>query len=637
VDVYSGLTWLRPAPDDFRVRCRALASAPEPDTRAIRQLANYALDGNQLKQLASVIEKWHSERREFAGLTPFKLGLVSNSTAKSFSPALIVSAARHGILLELVEADYGQTITEAVDPASRINAAKTDAVLVALDVRGVPLRHGSYDATHAEAVVDKALRFTNEIREGFRRHGGALSIVQTLASDPQTLFGNFERNVPGSLRALVCAYNAGLVESVRQTNDVLFDVAALAETVGLARWHSPTQWNMAKFAFASTFVPLYADHVGRILGALRGKSRKCLILDLDNTLWGGIVGDDGLEGIVLGQGDPTGEAHLELQQAALALRERGIVLAVSSKNDDNVARAPFSHHPEMLLNEHHFAVFQANWNDKATNIAAIAKELNLGVDAMVFLDDNPAERKLVRDMLPEVAVPELPDDPALYSRTLLAAGYFEAVAYSEEDRKRADFYQEKARRATLQGMAGDIESYLESLDMTIDFRPFDAGGRARIAQLVNKSNQFNLTTRRYTESDIESMAADPSLFTLQARLSDTFGDNGMISVIVCRPVSATEWEIDTWLMSCRVLSRGVEKMVLREITLHARSRGVNKLIGVFYPTQRNEMVTDHYEKLGFALVERQPDGFSKWELSTDAEIPAGPMKVERRGFNLALA
>jgi FkbH-like protein len=372
--------------------------------------------------------------------------------------------------------------------------------------------------------------------------------------------------------------------------------------------------------------------VCRLLAAIRGKSRKCLVLDLDNTLWGGVIGDDGLEGIVLAQGDSTGEAFLDVQRAALELRDRGIVLAVSSKNEDAVARAPFVSHPEMLLREHHVAVFQANWNDKATNIAAIAQELSLGIDSLVFLDDNPVERGLVRQMLPAVAVPELPEDPALYARTLAAAGYFESVTFSAEDRKRADFYQDNSRRVALQSRVGDLDAYLESLDMEIVFRPFDATGRSRITQLINKSNQFNLTTRRYTEPEVAAWEADPEAFTLQVRLLDAFGDNGMISVVICRRGSAARWEIDTWLMSCRVLGRRVEQMVLRELLLHARERGIETLVGTYLPTAKNAMVKDHFEKLGFTLASRDASGGTTWELDTRTEIAPAPMRVDRAGF-----
>jgi FkbH-like protein len=360
-------------------------------------------------------------------------------------------------------------------------------------------------------------------------------------------------------------------------------------------------------------------------------------LDLDNTLWGGVIGDDGLEGIVVGQGDPQGEAFLGVQRAALTLRERGVVLAVSSKNNDETARLPFREHPEMLLRENHLAVFQANWNDKATNIRAIAAELSLGLDSFVFLDDNPAERRLVRDMLPEVAVPELPEDPALYARTLLAAGYFEAIAFSEEDQKRADFYQNNARRVVLHRATGDLNSYLQTLDMTITFQPFDEIGRARIAQLISKSNQFNLTTRRYTEAQVGEIEDDPDCFTLQVRLVDTFGDNGMISVIICRR-EANDWRIDTWLMSCRVLGRRVEQAVLQELLDQARARGITRIVGIYRPTERNSLVKDHYSKLGFTEFERANDGSTHWSFDVATRKNESlPMKVMRIGMEAGTA
>jgi FkbH-like protein len=318
---------------------------------------------------------------------------------------------------------------------------------------------------------------------------------------------------------------------------------------------------------------------------------------------------------------------------ALELRQRGIVLAVCSKNTDGVAREPFEKHPEMLLKLEHIAVFQANWNDKATNIRAIAEELSLGLDSMVFLDDNPAERGLVRQLLPQVAVPELPEEPAYYARTLAAGGYFEAVTFATEDLDRAKFYQDNARRATLQGQMGGVDAYLASLDMTITFQPFDATGRARIVQLINKSNQYNLTTRRYTDPEVAEAQNDPEVFTLQVRLTDIFGDNGMISVVICRPMGDRKWGIDTWLMSCRVLGRRVEHMVLQEIREHARAAGIAKLIGTYRPTDRNGLVLDHYPKLGFTKIGDETPGITHWELPVDGAAPAGaPMKVVSKGF-----
>jgi FkbH-like protein len=633
-DFYANLGWLPRPPADFRQRCRALSQSDGSKGKAIRELATFGLDENQMRRLADAIDALRRDGHSLAPLTPFTLGVIGNGTLEPVVPALVSTAARFGIALECVTADFAQTFQDALSPDSRINRAKPDAVLLALDFRGLPLTAGLYDGATASAIVAEAVAFLRTVREGFRTNSGALSIVQTLAPSPEPLFGSLDRTIPGTSRSLTAAFNSALIESVRDSQDVILDVAALAETVGLAAWHSPKQWNMAKLAFDAAFLPLYADHVSRLVGAMRGKSRKCLVLDLDNTIWGGVIGDDGLEGLVIGQGDATGEAYVDVQRTALALRDRGVVLAVSSKNDDDVARSAFLKHPEMLLREDHIAVFQANWNDKATNISAIAAELALGIDAMVFLDDNPAERALIRRMLPEVAVPELPDDPALYPRTLAAAGYFESIAFSDEDRTRAEMYADNARRVALQNQVGDIESYLVSLNMEIGFRPFDATGRSRISQLINKSNQFNLTTRRYTELDVAAVEVDPACFTLQVRLVDRFGDNGMICVIICRPQPASEWEIDTWLMSCRVLGRRVEQMVLREILFHARERGIRRLIGVYLPSEKNRMVQDHYAKLGFRLVDSGSSA-TTWELGTETEIAAAPMAVDRSGFEPA--
>ena len=315
-----------------------------------------------------------------------------------------------------------------------------------------------------------------------------------------------------------------------------------------------------------------------------------------------------------------------MQQTALALRERGVILAVSSKNDDAVARSAFREHPEMVLKEDHIAVFQANWQDKASNLQAIAKALNIGTDALVLLDDNPAERSQVRAALPEVGVPELPADPAFFAQTLLAAGYFESTAFTADDRQRADQYQANAARAAALGSGTDLESHLRSLRMQALCTPFDAVGRARITQLINKTNQFNLTTRRYTEADVKAFEESTSGLTLQIRLLDRFGDNGMISVIICRSDGA-DWLIDTWLMSCRVLNRKVERTTLNQIVTAARAAGVRALIGEYLRTERNSMVKDHYARLGFQRLEER-EAASRWRLDVQNYSPeAVPIEV----------
>ena len=639
--LYAELQWLPRAPQDFSERLKSLgrsARSAGPLGRELQALASHALDLTQLTKLAKAIGKVRLEAqsggRSLDPLVPFRLAVLSNSTVDMIVPALVASAARHGLALEVIQPSYDQVAQEALTPDSQVNSSQPDAVLFALDYRALPLKLSLGDADASAATIQGAIGYLQALSNGIKANSHAVCIVPTFAPPAETLFGSLDRALPGTLRSLIDGVNRELTTHAASSGDVLLDVAGLAETVGLADWHNPQWWNLAKLPFAYDLVPLYADHVARTIAALRGKSRKALILDLDNTLWGGVIGDDGLEGINLAQGDATGEAHLALQRLALDLRQCGIVLAVSSKNTDEVARAPFLHHPEMLLKLEHIAVFQANWSDKATNIQAIAEELSLGLDALVLLDDNPAERGLVRTLLPQVAVPELPEAPDGYARTLAAAGYFEAVAFAGEDLKRAGFYQDNARRAKLQQEVGGLDDYLASLDMTITMQPFDATGRARIVQLINKSNQYNLTTRRYTDPEVAAAENDPEVFTLQVRLADSFGDNGMISVVICRPGTAGEWEIDTWLMSCRVLGRKVEHMVLREILEHARTAGIHKLLGTYIPTERNRLVADHYAKLGFTKVSEAESGLTRWELPVESAGPeSAPMKVVSEGFS----
>jgi FkbH-like protein len=310
------------------------------------------------------------------------------------------------------------------------------------------------------------------------------------------------------------------------------------------------------------------------------------VLDLDNTLWGGVIGDDGLSGIVLGQGSGVGEAHLGLQAYAKRLRERGVILAVCSKNDPEIAEAAFRDHPEMLLKRADFAAFAANWDDKAANLRAIAQALNIGLDTLVFVDDNPAERARVRAALPEVAVPELPADPAHYVRTIAEAGYFEAVSFTADDRARAGQYAANLERESLAAGAGGIDEFLGALAMTVEFGPVNALNLARVTQLINKTNQFNTTTIRRTEAEVAALAADPRGLALQFRLLDRFGDNGIVSVMLLEP-AGDALELVNWVMSCRVFGRQLEDEALNILADLARDRGVAAIRARLVPTPKN--------------------------------------------------
>ena len=370
------LQWLPRVPEDYSSKLKSVAQlGDEPLGREFQALAQFALDVNQLTKLAKAIARARSQEKSLAPLTPFRLAVLSNSTVDMIAPALVASAARHGIALEVIQPPYDQVAQEALTPDSTVNRARPDAVLFAIDFRALPLKLALGDPEAASATVQGALGYLQALRQGIKANCNAVCIFQNFVPPVERLFGSLDRALPGTLRNTIDRINSELAVMALGEGDVLLDVAGIAETVGAANWHDPQLWNMAKFAFSDQLIPLYADHVARTVAAIRGKTRKVLILDLDNTVWGGVIGDDGLEGIKISQGDARGEAHLAVQRLALELRQRGIVLAVSSKNTDSVAREPFEKHPEMLLKLEHIAVFQANWNDKATNIQAIAEEL----------------------------------------------------------------------------------------------------------------------------------------------------------------------------------------------------------------------------------------------------------------------
>jgi FkbH-like protein len=391
---------------------------------------------------------------------------------------------------------------------------------------------------------------------------------------------------------------------------------------GVRSWYDAGLWYRAKQEVGHAAAPMYGDLVGRWLAAKQGRSFKCLVLDLDNTIWGGVIGDDGVEGIELGQGSPLGEAYVAFQDHARELSRRGIILAVCSKNDEANALEPFEKHPDMVLRRGDIASFVANWSDKAGNIRAIAEELNIGLDSLVFVDDNPFERNLVRQELPMVAVPEVSDDPASYPFTLADAGYFEGLAVTEEDRERTGQYQGNKARNALKASATDLPAYLRGLEMQLVVKGFDRVGLRRIVQLINKSNQFNLTTRRYTDEDVVGVMADRNAFGLQLRLLDRFGDNGVIAIVIGRLQPNKDLLIDTWLMSCRVLGRQVEPTTLNLIAREAAKLGARRLVGEYIPTRKNGMVKDHYAKLGFTVMATDAGGSSRAVLDLTGFTPA---------------
>ena len=476
--------------------------------------------------------------------------------------------------------------------------------------------------TASAAEVDGAIgRFVSELRSLWRKAreiGGAAVIQQTFLDVSEPLFGGYDRMVPGAPATVVTRLNNQVCEAAGRDGVLVLDIARASQRDGIDAWFDVGRWLQGKLEIAPQAAPLYGDLAARILGAQRGLSKKCLVLDLDNTLWGGVIGDDGLDGIVLGEGSAAGEAHLALQHYAKQLKERGVVLAVCSKNDAKIAEAAFRDHPEMVLRRSDFAAFQANWDDKAQNLKAIAARLNIGIDSLVFVDDNPIERARVRQSLPMVAVPELPEDPAHYVRCLAEAGYFEAIAFTAEDRDRAQSYAANAEREALLGSAESMEDFLRGLAMTAVYGPFTAVDHARVVQLINKTNQFNTTTRRYAGDEIARIMEEPDAVTLQFRLLDRVGDNGLVSTMILRPTPDDDeaLEIENWVMSCRVFGRELEYEAMNIAVEAAKERGARTLVADYIPTPKNDVISRLYPSLGFTEVDSPTpaNGATRWAL-----------------------
>ena len=615
------LDWLPSPPADWGKTLAAITSADAAGWESLMALAQANLDGLMTLRLdRRLLRLFGDTPPKGLATAPVRLAVLGSSTLDHLLPGLRVGALRRGLWLQVHTGEYGQHAAELADASSSLHAFRPDVVLFAFDAPYL-LRAFAVGAD-AEAAHGLLENIYAELAGYWRqaRAAGWGVVQQTCLPVFPTLLGSNEHRAPGSPAEACRCLNARLRSLADAEGADLLAVDARAAQDGTRAWHDPVLWHRAKQEVHPGAAPLYGDLLGRLLAARQGRSAKALVLDLDNTLWGGVIGDDGMEGITLGQGSTLGEAHAAFQHYAKALSRRGVILAVCSKNDAATALEPFERHPEMVLRRADIACFVANWTDKATNLRAIAQQLNIGLDALVFVDDNPAERAIIRRELPIVAVPELPEDPAGYAGCLADAGYFEALRLTTEDIERGSQYQANLQRDAARASVTDMDGYLRSLSMELRWSRFDRIGAARIVQLVNKTNQFNLTTRRTTPEIIAAIIADPAALSLQLRLLDQFGDNGIIA-IVQGYLQDADLLIDMWLMSCRVLGRGVEAATLNLVAAEACRLGAARLIGEFRPTAKNGMVQDHYARLGFAPAGTDDAGATRWVLALDGFQP----------------
>lgn len=588
---------------------------------------HYPLDTEQL------LRKKRRIRRELLAQNPHplhkKIAILGGSTTNEVADQLGLFLLNYGIEAEFYQSEYGQYWQDAMFGTPELDEFRPDVIYIHTNWRNVEHFPTTADTP---AQVDELLeaeytRFETMWQALAQKFG--CPVIQNNFDRPNyRLMGNRDVwDVRGRTNFLSRLNQKFYAYACAHEDFYINDLDYLASDYGLTAWGDAFFWHMYKYAMCLDAIPSLANSLANIIKSLYGRNKKALVLDLDNTLWGGVVGDDGVDGIAVGPEVPEGQVYAEFQSYCKALKSIGVVLAVDSKNDEENALAGLNH-PDGVLRPDDFVAIKANWDPKDQNLKAIADELNLGADSFVFADDNPAERAIVAAQVPGVETPVL-DGAENYIKTLDHGGYFEVTTLSGEDLKKTELYHANAQRRRAQAAFADYGAYLDSLEMTATIRGFEPLYIQRIAQLTNKSNQFNLTTLRCSEDDIRGMAENPAWLCLYGKLVDKFGDNGVVTVVAGQSEGET-LHLRLWLMSCRVLKRGMEDAMMDAVVADAAARGLKTIRGYYYPTAKNGMVKEFYAGMGFAKVDEDADGNTTWELSVEGYTPRHPhMQIQR--------
>ena len=571
---------------------------------------------NQLKKNA---------KKDFSGFKKIKIAILADSASQFINSALLGYGYEAGLQFEIYEADYSQIDLQIFDPSSELYEFKPDFVFICRSSEKLLKEFYKKDRFQQTQFAEVIKQTTKQYYDILTSRLKTKIIINTFPEINDSVFGNFASKTNNSSLYQLRKTNVNLMELSQEAKDLFIcDFAALQANLGHQFIFDPKMYVNADMVYSIDFLPYIAMHVTQIIQSITGTFKKCLILDLDNTTWGGIIGDDGLEGIQIGYLG-LGKVFSDLQTWAKQLKQRGIILAICSKNTEEIAKEPFLSHPDMVLRMDDIAVFVANWETKVENIRYIQSVLNIGFDSMVFVDDNPFEREMVKAGIPDIMVPELPEDPAEYLSYLRKLNLFETASYTEEDETRTKQYQEEAQRNILLQSFDNEHDFLQSLTMLSEVKAFDEFTIPRVAQLTQRSNQFNLRTIRYTEEDLKALVKDGNYFTMSLTLEDRFGNHGLIGIIILKKMDAESIFIDSWIMSCRVLKRGMESFTLNTIVDLAKKNGFTKIIAEYLPTKKNGIVKNHYENLGFSEI----DG--KWVLDTVNFTPLANFISQKNG------
>jgi len=538
-------------------------------------------------------------KRDFSQCKRIKVALLGDSATQFLVQAIRGLGFDNGLDLQILEADFNQIERQVLDPSSELYKYEPEVVIVFQSSHKLLGKYNKLKTDQQCLLASNELESIRNIYSTLKRSLSAKVIYYNYAEIDDSVFGNYANKTESSFLFQLRKLNYELMAYASMNADLhLCDISSIQNMVGRANFFQASVYINTEMVLSIDVLPKVASKTIDLIRSLHGKFNKCVILDLDNTTWGGIIGDDGLENIQIGNLG-IGKAFSEFQYWIKKLKNRGIIVAVCSKNTESVAKGPFEKHPDMVLHLDDIAVFVANWENKVDNIRKIQSILNIGFDSMVFLDDNPFERNIVRENIPELCVPEMPEDPAEYLEYLYSLNLFETISFSNEDAERTKFYQREAQRNIVQQSFMNEGDFLKSLTMLSLVEPFNQFNTPRVAQLSQRSNQFNLRTIRYSEADIEQLSKSNEHFTFSFTLEDKFGDNGLICVVILQKEDNQTLFIDTWFMSCRVLKRSMEHFVLNTIAAFAKERGFMRLKGEYIPTAKNEMVKDHYSNLSF--------------------------------------
>ncbi|MBD5114298.1 MAG: HAD-IIIC family phosphatase [Ruminococcaceae bacterium] len=543
-----------------------------------------------------------------------KIAVLGGSTTNGIVDMLELFLLWQGIQPDFYQSEYNQYWQDAMF-SEELREFKPDFVFIHTSNRNITdFPEMSMSSDEVNALLQNQLGHFTQMWDKLKADLSCPIVQNNMELPYWRLLGNKDCADFHGRVSFISRLNQGFYDYAAKTeNFFIHDINYLSAQLGLEKWSDPLYWNMYKYAVAVPLIPEFAFSLSKIFASLLGKNKKVLALDLDNTLWGGVVGDDGAEKLALGQEVPMGQAYCEFQSYIKAQKQLGVLLTVCSKNDHENAIAGLNH-PDGVLKPEDFTLIKANWEPKSLNIEQTAKELNLLPESIVFVDDNPAEREIVKGTLPVEAPPM--ESIESYIHTLDKGGYFEVTNFSEDDLHRTEMYKQNAERAKMQSAFADYGEYLDSLEMKAVIEDFSPINLARVTQLTNKSNQFNVTTRRYTQSDMEQVFESPDYIRLCGRLEDKFGDNGIVSVVIGRKDGET-LDIDLWLMSCRVLKRDMELAMLDTLVKEAVKQGVKVIKGHYYPTAKNKMVKELFGDFGFEKISEDEEGNTLWELKTE--------------------